>query len=182
VSRLLRLNQDASPDAVDPGSVASDAALFGATVGAGLLAGLFWAYQVSVVRGLADVGDDAYVAAFRAINRRIQNPWFLSVFLGTGPLILAAWALNRRQQRPVPALIAGSLALNGIAFGVTMVGNVPLNNALEARGDGPPIGRGEARARFEAPWNQLNLLRSAASAASFVALTLAARASGGRTT
>ena len=130
--------------------------------------------QVSVVRGLADVADDAYIAAFRAINRRIANPWFLSVFLGTGPLTVAAWALNRRRVPPVPALIASSLVLNGIVVAVTMAGNVPLNDALELRGANASS-NGDSRAQFEAPWNRLNLLRAVAAAGSFGALALATR-------
>ena len=164
--------QDRAAVAERAGSPASDATLLGATIGAGLLAGLFWSYQISVVRGLADVNDDAYVAAFRAINRRIQNPWFLSVFLGTGPLILAARALNRRRVPPVPALITGSLALNGIVVGITMVGNVPLNNALERSGAQSSDKR-DLRARFEGRWNRLNLLRTLAAASSFAALAVA---------
>ena len=176
MSRSPRDKQARAIVAVDQGSLASDGTLLGATVGAGLLAGLFWSSQVSVVRGLADVADDAYVAAFRAINRRIQNPWFLSVFLGTGPLTLAAWALNRRRVPPAPALIATSTVLNGIVVAVTMAGNVPLNNALDTRGAVASL-QGDARSQFEAPWNRLNLVRAVAAAGSFGALALATHGS-----
>ena len=179
MTQSLHDKQGLTAVARDPGSLAADGTLVGATVGAGLLAGLFWSYQISVIRALADVGDDAYVSVFRAINRRIQNAWFLSIFLGTGPLILAAWALNRRRVPPVPALIVSSLVLNGVVVGVTMAGNVPLNRALELRGAAPTSEKGNVRTRFEAPWNRLNLLRTVAAAGSFGVLALAARSRAG---
>jgi uncharacterized membrane protein len=52
--------------------------LAGATLTTGLIAGVFYAYAVSVNLGLAAQPDAAYVAAMQAINERIQNPVFFS--------------------------------------------------------------------------------------------------------
>ena len=164
MARSLQFGGDSSPVSPDPRSSLATAALASATVSGGLLAGVFYAFQISVVRGLADVDDAAYVATFRAINRRILNPWFLTVFLGSGPLTLAAWALNRNATAPVRSLISSGLLLNGVMLAVTMAGNVPLNTALE---------NGAGRARFERPWNRRNLVRTLAAAGSFAALALA---------
>jgi uncharacterized membrane protein len=146
-------------------------ALVAATVGAGLSAGLFYAYQVSVIRGLAVVDDVTYVNAFQAINDKIQNPWFFASFIGTPPVIAAALVLNRRSARAVKILIGAGLVLNLALFGITISGNVPLNDDL-AKYDTVDVETAPiARADFEDRWNRLHLLRTVAAVGSFVALT-----------
>jgi uncharacterized membrane protein len=61
-----------------------------ATVPAGMTAGCFFAYEVSVTRALADVDDTIYVATFQAINDTIRNAAFGIVFFGTVPAIALA--------------------------------------------------------------------------------------------
>ena len=65
------------PERNRPGAVA----LAGATVTTGLMAGLFYAYAVSVSLGLAAQPDAAYVATMNEINARIQNPLFFLSFV-----------------------------------------------------------------------------------------------------
>jgi uncharacterized membrane protein len=154
-------------------SLAPRIALVAATVGAGLSAGLFYAYQVSVIRALAEVDDVTYVTSFRAINDKIQNPWFFATFLGTPPLIVAALVLNRRSVEAVRALIGAGLVLNLALFGITVFGNVPLNDDLAGYEVITPETATIARSDFEEPWNRLHLVRTLAAVGSFVALTVA---------
>src|SRR5690349_15551620 len=91
----------------------------------GLMAGLFFAFSVAVMPGLADLPADRARAAMRRINVRIQNPLFLLVFLGTAVLC----AVEVFQGR-----IAGGLLYVVGSFLLTMFVNVPMNNRLE-RGD-----------------------------------------------
>jgi uncharacterized membrane protein len=162
-------------DLADPrtASLTPRLALAAATVGAGLSAGLFYAYQVSVTRGLAEVDEGTYVATFRAINDRIQNPWFFAVFLGTAPLTAAALALNRGAGGPVRALVGAGLVLNVALVAITAFGNIPLNEDLAGAEVSTPAAAAAARAGFEMPWNRLNLARTLVAVAGFVALTIA---------
>jgi hypothetical protein len=67
------------------GSAVRALALSSATLTTGLIAGVFYAYAVSVNLGLAAQPDADYVAALQAINERIQNPLFFLSFFGASP-------------------------------------------------------------------------------------------------
>jgi uncharacterized membrane protein len=151
----------------------ADIVLVVAIVAAGLLAGLFWTFQVSVIPGLADVEDVAYVRTFQAINERIQNAWFLVVFMGTTPLVIAALVLQW-SSGDVAALVAAGLVLELAVLAITAGGNIPLNNALAGRDAVTPETAAAARADFESRWNRLNLVRALVSVAGFACLAAAA--------
>jgi uncharacterized membrane protein len=155
------------------GTILPSVALAAATAAAGLSAGLFYAYQVSATRGLAEMDDVTYVTTFQAINDRIQNPWFFAVFLGAPPLIGAALALNRRSSRAVKTLIGAGLALSVVFFAISVFGNIPLNDDLDGQRAVSAETAAAARSDFEEPWNRLNLARTLAALASFVSLTAA---------
>ncbi len=42
----------------------------------GLIAGLFYGYECSVIKGSKTLHDGAYLQLFQSINRAIQNPHF----------------------------------------------------------------------------------------------------------
>lgn len=132
-----------------------------------LSAGLFFAYACSVSPGLERLPDTGYIVAMQSINRAIQNPVFFTVFLG--PLLLLPLSAYLCYAQPVPVrfglLLAAAAIYYAGVFGVTVAGNVPLNDALEAF-DLRSASVGEAaaqRARFESAWNRLNLVRTLAS-------------------
>jgi uncharacterized membrane protein len=56
---------------------------FFAALGSGLMAGVFFAFSVSVMRALKRLPEKQGIAAMRAINVAILNPVFLVVFFGT---------------------------------------------------------------------------------------------------
>lgn len=147
--------------------------LAAATIGAGLCAGLFYTYQISVTRALAEVDDVTYVTMFQTINETILNPWFRVMFLGTPPLIAAALVLNRRSTRLVTALVGAGLVLNIALVAITVFGNVPLNDDLAGYDTITSDTAAIARSDFEEPWNRLNLARTAVAVTSFAALTAA---------
>ena len=148
-------------------------ALAAATVGAGLTAGLFYDWEVSVTRALAEVDDVTYVKTFQVLDDTIQNPWFFASFLGTPPLIVAALVLNRRAAAPDRALIWAGLVLNVALIAITAFGNVPLNNDIAKLDVITPETADVARSDFEDRWNRLHLARTLAAVGSFVALTVA---------
>lgn len=136
-----------------------------ATVLMGLSAGFFFAYQFSVIRGLADVDDETYVTTFRALNDTIRNPYFGIVFFGTVPTTALALALNWHRPPARWAIITALTFYLG-CMAITVAGNVPLNDELATT----TAGFAEARVDFEGPWNRLNLVRTIAVTAGFAAL------------
>jgi uncharacterized membrane protein len=99
----------------------------------GAMAGLFYAFSVSVMPGLDTIDGRAAIAAMQSINRKIQNPVFLLAFLFapiaaavTGGLLLA---LDQGWAATISFLAAAAYLLG--AFAPTMVVNVPLNNELD---------------------------------------------------
>ncbi|HYI24338.1 MAG TPA: DUF1772 domain-containing protein [Thermomicrobiales bacterium] len=149
------------------------AVLAAATVATGLAAGVFYTYQVSVTRALAQVGDDAYVATFQSINRTIQNAGFAASFIGAPVLIVASLATWWGEDRQVAGTIAAGLVLQAVSLAITGTGNIPLNAQLERTGLVTGAEASDARNRFESRWNRLHAARTFASIGSFTALTIA---------
>ncbi|MGK5632830.1 DUF1772 domain-containing protein [Streptomyces sp. URMC 123] len=152
-------------------------ALVAATVGAGLMAGLFGVFACAVMPALARLDDRGFVQAMQHINREILNGFFLTPFLLPLPLLCLAVFLSAKGQDAgaLPWIVA-ALALYAVAFLVTGTRNVPLNNALDAvsptAGDGP---LGAARAAFEGPWVAWNTVRALLHTGAFGCLVWALR-------
>ncbi|MET9262483.1 anthrone oxygenase family protein [Amycolatopsis sp. NPDC004079] len=144
--------------------IVSKAVLVAAVVAAGLIAGLFYAYTVSVMPGLAQADDHTFVTAMRRINDVIVNGWFMLSFLGAPLLAVAAVVLHFTSgaRGGLPWLVAGAVLLVAMVI-VTGAINVPMNNALAV----DTADFAALRARFEEPWVRWNTVRTVASAAGF---------------
>ncbi len=135
------------------------ASLLAATITVALMAGLYYAFTISVMPGLARAGDEVFVAAMRQINRAILNGWFAIGFGGSA--VLAAIAAVLHLGDPSLPWIIAALVLYVSTLVVTFSVNVPLNNALDASGD--PAGSRDApavRAAFESRWVRWNTVRT----------------------
>ncbi|MFD7453426.1 DUF1772 domain-containing protein [Kitasatospora sp. NPDC059827] len=146
--------------------------LVGATLAMGLMAGLFFAFDVAVMPGLAAGDDRTYVTAMQHINTSIENGVFGLVFVGalvaTGA---AAWLQHRAGRRRAALWAAGATLLYGVALMVTMGVNIPLNNDLAAAGDPSRIlDLAAVRAKFEGTWVAANVCRTALCTAGLLAL------------
>jgi uncharacterized membrane protein len=136
-----------------------------------LMAGFFYAYSVSVMRGLDATDTLAAVRVMRNINALIRTPVFFFCFFGALAFPLVAAVLAPRRRVMVLAL-AGALAYGVGAFLVTVAVNVPLNEALAAAA--PTAENATALWRDYAPrWRLWNNVRTAASIVAFVLLTTA---------
>lgn len=145
-----------------------------AALGCALMAGLFFAFSVSVMRGLARVPPAAGIAAMQAINIVILNPVFGLVFFGTTAacLIVAVAAVVQWHQPASASMLAGGLLYLIGAFGVTVVFNVPRNNALAAVDPASPEGA-RVWASYLVTWTAWNHVRTIASLAATAALIVA---------
>jgi len=140
-----------------------------ATLTTGLAAGLFYAYSYSVMPGLGRADDRTFVTAMQRINVAILNGWFALCFAGALVFTALAAALHvpRGGRSALPWIVA-ALVLYIVVLGVTFAVNVPLNNQLDAAGDADRVPELAAvRRRFEASWVRWNIVRTAASTASF---------------
>jgi uncharacterized membrane protein len=147
--------------------------LGGATLTTGLVAGVFYAYSVSVDPGLAAQSDASYVATMQEINERIQNPLFFASFFGAGLFLLAALLVHLprlRSGRFVLISLACLLYIGG-GFLLTAFVNVPMNDQLATVDpEAPARVLSQARAAYEGPWDFWNGVRTGFSTLSFVAL------------
>jgi len=139
-----------------------------------LIAGLFYSYACSVVPGLGSLSDKEYLSAMQSINRVILNPVFFLSFMGT-LLLLPVWTFLYRGHPSFIFLLIAALVYIFAVFGVTIFGNVPLNNALDAfdLNGSSAQSIAEFRIKFEIPWNNLNTIRTIASIASLVFVLIA---------
>lgn len=147
------------------------------TLFSGLMAGLFYAWSISVTPGLAKINDVSYLQAFQAMNRAIINPSFYVVFFGLVILLPVQSYLSFQTSISNQfwyVIFATILYFVGI-MGVTIFGNVPLNNALEALQieSMTPEQMDEFRKGFESKWNRFNLIRTISSTLTFLLLLIA---------
>lgn len=150
--------------------------LLTATVTMGLMAGLFYAWDVSVMPGLARLDDRTFVGAFQAIDRAMMNPLFMLTFMGalafTG---VAAVLYLRDDDHSVLAWVALAFGLYLATFVITMAIHEPLNVVLRGAGDPDRIANLAAvrDAFHETRWVAWNIVRTIATTAAFGCLAWA---------
>jgi uncharacterized membrane protein len=134
--------------------------LMAATVTTGLMAGVFGLYAHAIMRGLGKTDDRTFVGAFQAIDRAIINPLFMLWLFGALVLAGAAAGLHAGEGSVLP-WIAVALVLYLAVVVITLVVNVPLNDAIKAAGDPDAIDLAAVRERFdEARWVAWNVVRA----------------------
>lgn len=145
-----------------------------AVLGTGLTAGAFCAFSTFVMRGLAALPPAQGVAAMQAVNVAAVRPAFMLLFLGTAMLCAVVTGVTFvlwPDEGTVELLVGSALYLFG-SFGLTMVANVPRNDALAELEPSSP----EAAAYWPAyvrEWTLWNHVRTAASAGAALAYVLA---------
>ena len=145
-------------------------------LGCGLMAGLFFAFSVSVMKALARLPSAEGIAAMQSINVAIINPLFLTVFFGTAAgcaLVIIASLLRWRNPGSLYLLVGGALYLIGSLL-VTMMFNVPMNEALAAVAPADPAGP-NLWAEYLSKWTAWNHVRAAAALGAAASLAIALR-------
>lgn len=143
----------------------------------GLIAGLLYAFNVAFVPALRAIKGTQHIAAMQAINKKIENPVFFLSFFGPTILLPLAAYLHRGTEQFGLLVVAALLHIIG-ANGVTMVGNIPLNKALD-KVDVDQLSEAEAnriRTEFEgpgSPWMRFHNIRTLASIAATALIFIA---------
>jgi uncharacterized membrane protein len=147
---------------------------FTATIGCGLVAGVFFAFSTFVMPALARLQPDRGIVAMQSVNITAINPLFMLALFGTaGSCVLLIIALLPKWHQTSPAcLLIGSLLYLVGTVGVTIAFNVPLNDAL-AKVEPDSIEGSRFWATYLVSWTFWNHVRTVAAIAATVALTIA---------
>ncbi len=141
-----------------------------AALGSGLSAGIFFAFSTFVMKALAQQPPAQGIATMQSINITVINPWFMTVFLGPAlaGILLTISALLQWEQPDAIYWLAGSLLYLIGTIGVTIAGNIPLNDALAVVS--PDSAEGITLwTRYLSDWTFWNHVRTAAA---FLAATV----------
>lgn len=138
-----------------------------ASVGAGIVGGVFFAFSTFVMKALSELSVPAGVAAMQRINVVVINPLFMAAFLGTSLLSIgcAVSSITPWNGTPSVLLLAAALLYLVGSLGVTLFFNVPRNERLARLTSGSP----EAAAywpKYLHEWVRWNHVRTFASVAS----------------
>ena len=134
-----------------------------AVLGSGLVAGIFFAFSTFVMRALGQLPANQGIAAMKAINVTVLNPWFFLAFFGTGVVCLAVafFATGSATGVTLAYLLAGcALYLFGCIL-VTIAFNVPLNDRL-ASADPESPDTAALWAHYLSRWTLWNHVRTVA--------------------
>ena len=153
---------------------ALNALTFATAVGAGLVAGCFFAFSTFVMPALARLPAPQGIAAMQSINVTAITPAFMGALFGTGAacVVLVGTTLTSSPRPGTGYVVLGSLLYLAGTVLVTIVCNVPLNNALAVADPASP----EAAALWASylgRWTAWNHVRTAAALAAAGLLTLA---------
>lgn len=110
------------------------ASTFVAALGCALVAGVFFAFSSFVMRALGRLRPEQGIAAMQSINVVVINPGFMTAFLGTSAVcaMVLILALLHRHGGAMAFLVVGSVLYLAGTLLVTMLANVPRNDALAA--------------------------------------------------
>lgn len=144
-----------------------------AAVGCGLNGGVFFAFSSFVMPGLGRLPPAQGAAAMQAINVTAVTPPFMTALFGTALacVVVIISALGRWRAPGMLWQIGGAALFLVGAIGVTLVANVPRNNALAAAA--PDSAEGAAQwAAYLPSWTAWNTVRAVAGLAAAAAITV----------
>lgn len=135
-----------------------------AAIGAGLMAGVYFAFSAFIMRSLDQLGAARATDAMNAINEVILRSWFMVLFFGSTLLyaVLAAVAMFATDVAGRWLLFAAGLIYVVGMFLCTVLFNVPLNNRLADAGSDDNT-KAETWPHYFKHWTRWNHLRSTCS-------------------
>jgi uncharacterized membrane protein len=138
--------------------------IFASILLAGGVFGFFYAWSVTMMRGLSLAEGVSAIGVMQSVNANIMTGWFALIFFGT-PMVtataaLVAWLAGGRSA--ALWLVAATATYLLGCFAVTVIVNVPMNEAL-AELDPQRIGDPAAAwSAYSGPWTAWNHVRTAA--------------------
>jgi uncharacterized membrane protein len=144
-------------------------------LGAGLVAGVYFAFSTFVMSGLRKLRPEQGLVAMQAINKAAPTPLFMLVLLGTGLLsvVLGVVAIRRVDGPAAGWLLVGAAAYL-VSLIVTIAYHIPHNDAL-ALVDPNSAGAGTAWLNYAGPWVAWNHVRTFAAVAGTTCFVIALR-------
>ena len=142
----------------------------------GLMAGIFFTWSNAVKPGIGKLSDLEYLRSFQSMNRVILNNTFKIIFSGAiiTTALLPIFSFNLYPNNIFWIFISTFIIYWVGTFGVTIFGNIPLNELLD-KTSLESISLEELktlRTSIELKWNNFNLIRSISSAVSFTLLII----------
>ena len=142
-----------------------------AALGCGLVAGVFFAFSSFVMKALARLPASAGIAAMQSINVVVLRSLFMAAFLGTAAVCVLAsvYSLFRLHEPGVVYMLVGSVLYLVGSFLVTIVFNVPRNEALAKLAPSDPNSASlwPGYVASWTAWNHVRTVAALAAAASF---------------
>ena len=140
----------------------------------GLMAGVFFTWSNAVKPGIGKLSDLEYLKALQSMNRVILNNTFKIIFIGAiiTTALLPILYFNMFPKNIFWLFVSAFIIYWVGAFGVTIFGNIPLNEILDKTSleNFSFEELKSLRTSIELKWNNLNLLRSISSLLSFMLL------------
>ncbi len=155
------------------GGALLDVAQVIAVVGAGLMAGLFFAFSVMVMPALRRQSVKRGMTVMQAINATANTPLFGAVFLlpGVACVVVAAGAVADQEDPGAGLSLVGALAYLGGVIVLTFVYHVPRNNRLDKTSPAAE-GAPDFWRTYLSEWTVMNHVRLAPALISAVTLYL----------
>jgi uncharacterized membrane protein len=142
-------------------------------LGTGLMAGVFGAFSLFVMRGLTALPPAQGAAAMQAVNSSAAEPAFMVLFLGTAMLcaVIAVVTFVLWPDGTTLELLLGSALYLIGAFGVTVMANVPRNEVLARMEPGTPetVAYWPSYVREWTMWNHVRAIASGVAAVFYIA-------------
>lgn len=140
-----------------------------ASIGAGLMAGVYFAFSGFIMRSFDLLGAAHATDAMNAINKVILRSWFMILFFGSTLIyaVLAVAAVLFADLEGRWLLFATGLNYVCGMFLCTALFNVPLNNRLAAAGEDERA-KAETWPLYFEHWTRWNHLRSVCSLATLI--------------
>ena len=150
-------------------------ALFALALLAGALStGFFYTFSILVMPALGTADAGTAIVAMQKINLSVRTPLFAFAFFGAPPLALlvAMFAGLAGHRRAAWLAFVSGLLQSGAVFAVTMLVNVPLNEALAPVAASGPTAAA-TWAGYDVRWTPWNHVRAVGAAVSFLFLLAA---------
>lgn len=145
-----------------------------AALGAGMIAGVFFAFSTFVMPALSRLSPEKGIAAMQSINVAAINRWFMGALFGTAAacVLVAVLALVDWSAPGAGLRLGGSALYLAGTILVTIAFNVPRNDALAASTPETPEAAHLWR-RYVREWTRWNHVRTAGAFSAAAILTLA---------